>query len=264
MTDESKLIVRPKQSDSLLSLSKLRSGLIARGRMDASVLVVPSRSEPTETFVPSFKPFKAEKKWASSWDGTRDPYPEFGNEIFRSSVDAEWAKTFDRIGLAWEYQPLKFDMGPTYFSYTPDFRVTGLSVPDSSRALYIEVKHFPDNVDLSKYVRFTQWYNCDLLVLAHAKGGVLRPNKERFFLALRCAHCNTYDCFSCNESPEDDYKPLHEVGRPHPDCEGERLERIVLHSYFLIQAGTIRKGQVVLPDRTKSGQKLSSTGRHIS
>ena len=37
MSDESQLQVRPKDGDSSLSLSRVRSGLIARGRRDAAM-----------------------------------------------------------------------------------------------------------------------------------------------------------------------------------------------------------------------------------
>jgi hypothetical protein len=237
-------------------------------------------------FVRSFEPFKAEKKLISAWAEkkqmeyweehgcidysdawTRGNYPygygvdrdadgnvsgEF-KEMFRSSAEVEWAKTFDQLGLSWEYEPLKFDMGPDHVTYTPDFRVEGLSIPDSNRPLYIEVKRFPDDVDLTKYVRFTEWYNCDLLVLAHRDGGVLQPKKENYFLVLTCKGCNIYNCISCHELPTDDYK------LPYYVCHGEPLERIVVRNYFLIQAGTIGKGRVMLPDRTSSGRQISYT-----
>ena len=47
MTDESQLQVRPKDGDSSLSLSKVRSGLIARGLSDAASLAGPSSPEST-------------------------------------------------------------------------------------------------------------------------------------------------------------------------------------------------------------------------
>lgn len=124
----------------------------------------------------------------TEWEAAGRPiqnYPwiyEYDYDLFRSRAEVEWAKTFDLLGLPWESEPLKFDMGPKHVSYTPDFRVTGLSIPGSNRPLYLEVQRFPDEVDLTKYVRFTGWYNCDLLVLAHMKGGVLRPKKEKYFL----------------------------------------------------------------------------------
>jgi hypothetical protein len=142
-------------------------------------------------------------------------------------------------------------MGPKHVSYTPDFRVKGLSIPGSDRPLYIEVKRFPDEVDLTKYVRFTEWYNCDLLVLAHQKGGVLKPKKERSFLVLRCPSCNTYDCFACDELPTEDYQPPY--GTPVCQaCQGP-FERIVIPNYFLIQEGTVGTGHAVLDRHPVSG-----------
>ena len=188
---------------------------------------IPQPSAYKTPFVLSFEPFKAEKKLISEWAEkkqmehwqnfgcvdetdiwTRGNYPYgYGidldtlrfKEVFRSKAEVEWVKTFDRLGLPWESEPLKFDMGPDYVSYTPDFRVTGLSIPGSDRALFIEVKRFPDDVNLTKYVRFTEWYNCDLLVLAHEQGGMPRPKKENYFLVFKCTHCGTYDCFSLND-----------------------------------------------------------------
>jgi TPR repeat protein len=48
VTDETRLQVRPKDDDSSLSLSKVRFGLIARGRRDAAILLGPSSPEPTD------------------------------------------------------------------------------------------------------------------------------------------------------------------------------------------------------------------------
>ena len=48
MTDESQLQVRPKDGDSSLSLSKVRSGLIARGLSDAAILAGPPSPKPTD------------------------------------------------------------------------------------------------------------------------------------------------------------------------------------------------------------------------
>lgn len=220
-------------------------------------------------FIPSFQPFKPEKilrsKWAEEkqqeeWEEfgavlTRDNYPFWYGidletlrykELFRSSAEVEWARTFDRLRLPWEYEPLKFDMGPTHVSYTPDFKVTGLSISHSTRPLYIEVKRFPDDVDLTKYVRFTEWYDCDLLVLAHKKGGILRPKKQRYFLVLRCTRCNTHDCFSCIELPHEDYHPSYWPSLCQ-HCQGP-FERMVVPNYFLIQAGRVDTRRVVLPE----------------
>ena len=49
MTDESNLQIRPKEGDSSLSLSTVRSGLIARGRRDAEVLLTTRTIELSDT-----------------------------------------------------------------------------------------------------------------------------------------------------------------------------------------------------------------------
>ncbi len=247
-------------------------------------------------FVPSFRPFKperrntagVEKNQQEEWEEfgaelTKDTYPYgYGwdadpnhptypyKERFRSQAEIEWAEAFDRLGLLWEYEPMKFDMGAKYFSYTPDFRVTGLSVPDSGRALYIEIKRFPDEeMYLTKYVRFTAWYNCDLLVLAHEqcdirrkRGDVLKPKNQRYLLILRCPHCNNCDWLPCDDLPTHDYK-LSDQDQyfatalsqpPHEPCVcAEKPERIVVPNYFLIQAGEICTQRLLLPDTSGGG-----------
>jgi hypothetical protein len=92
-------------------------------------------------FTPAYLPFKAERIRFRG-DECIDQYPHWwGGEHFRSVAEAEWARAFDRLGLPWEYEPLKFDMGP-HFSYCPDFRVEGLIAP-TGRDLFIEIKRFP-------------------------------------------------------------------------------------------------------------------------
>ena len=303
-------------------------------------LVVPNAQIPQvgvrgTAFVPAFKPFKPERKnteWVEKKQ--QEEWEQFGDvlthstyrygylerdtdgyftgrfkEMFRSPVEAEWAEAFDGLGLQWEYEPLKFDMGPKHFSYTPDFKLAGLSIPDSNRPLYIEVKWFGEDMDLTKYVRFTEWYNCDLLVLAHydrnlwerakrwrarPRPNVLKLEKERYLLVLRCTQCNAHDCFPYNEFPTDDYIRLVErrppkpysrrksdyyealetfpfgyrleadgtfwltTERDHPSaCQEQPIERIVVPDDFLIQAGSIGRGRVVLPDGTTSGGQIS-------
>ncbi|MGD1096389.1 MAG: hypothetical protein ABSB35_30900 [Bryobacteraceae bacterium] len=76
-------------------------------------------------------------------------------------------------------------------------------------------------MNLTKYVRFTEWYDCDLLVLADTaksrkyncdlrilardKDGLSRTKKEKYFLVLRCITCDTYDWFPCDELPTTRY-----------------------------------------------------------
>ena len=63
---------------------------------------------------------------------------EYGGTTFRSQLEARWAAYFDRRGIAWEYEPAKFD------GWTPDFRL----VMDGAE-VYAEVKpvsEFPMDV----------------------------------------------------------------------------------------------------------------------
>jgi hypothetical protein len=256
-------------------------------------------------FVPSIQPFKPERKntdWVEKrqqeeWKAcgatlTPDTYRHLGGPFhhalfddgygwdrFRSEVEVEFATAFDRLGLQWEYEPLKFDMGPRHVSYTPDFKVAGLSIPGSNRPLYIEVKWFGEEMNLTKYVRFTKWYNCDLLVLAHydrdlwkraqrwkarPRPDVLKPSMHMYYLILRCKQCDCYIDFACDELPAEDYLPTDQeygfdspirqrepcVCRPYPwwmHDQGKPVERLVVEDWFLIQAGVVGRGHVVLP-----------------
>ena len=58
---------------------------------------------------------------------------EYGGTTFRSQLEARWAAYFDRRGIAWEYEPARFD------GWTPDFRL----VLDGAQA-YAEVKPVSD------------------------------------------------------------------------------------------------------------------------
>ena len=42
---------------------------------------------------------------------------EYGGTTFRSQLETRWAAYFDRRGIAWEYEPVRFD------GWTPDFRL---------------------------------------------------------------------------------------------------------------------------------------------
>ena len=42
---------------------------------------------------------------------------EYGGVTFRSQLEARWAAYFDRHGIPWEYEPVRFD------GWTPDFRL---------------------------------------------------------------------------------------------------------------------------------------------
>jgi hypothetical protein len=53
---------------------------------------------------------------------------------FRSTYEVRAARSFDRLGMRWEYEPKRFDLGGSY-TYLPDFYL-----PDED--MYVEVKGY--------------------------------------------------------------------------------------------------------------------------
>ena len=87
-------------------------------------------------------------RWAASVaPDTLDPahtpiITEYAGATFRSQLEARWAAWFDKRGIAWEYEPARFD------GWTPDFRLALDGVET-----YAEVKpvrEFP--VDLARRI----------------------------------------------------------------------------------------------------------------
>ena len=72
---------------------------------------------------------------------------EYGGTTFRSQLEARWAAWFDKRGIAWEYEPARFD------GWTPDFRL----VMDGVET-YAEVKpvsEFP--MDVAQRILNSGW-----------------------------------------------------------------------------------------------------------
>ena len=79
---------------------------------------------------------------------------EYGGTTFRSQLEARWAAWFDKRGMAWEYEPARFD------GWTPDFR---LALNDGEA--YAEVKpvaEFP--MDVAQRMLNSGWTG-DILIL---------------------------------------------------------------------------------------------------
>jgi hypothetical protein len=52
------------------------------------------------------------------------PVTAFGRR-FRSTTEARWAVFLTELGVAWEYEPETYDLGPPLGWYLPDFWLTG-------------------------------------------------------------------------------------------------------------------------------------------
>lgn len=63
--------------------------------------------------------------------------------LFRSKLEADWARTFDGLGLEWEYEPEGMYLGNLF--YLPDFWL-----PAAKQ--YVEVKGVMDEMSLRKAV----------------------------------------------------------------------------------------------------------------
>ena len=56
---------------------------------------------------------------------------EYKGVVFKSRLEAKWAKFFDSNGIEWEYESVRFKSGAV--RYTPDFALFG-------RRIYVEIK----------------------------------------------------------------------------------------------------------------------------
>jgi len=64
---------------------------------------------------------------------------------FRSRLEARWACFFDTLGIAWEYEPQGYLVGPDARPYLPDFWLPGEKV-------WAEVKGSQDQLDIALLV----------------------------------------------------------------------------------------------------------------
>lgn len=75
---------------------------------------------------------------------------DYGDHRFRSRLEARWALFFDRVGIAWDYEPEGFSL-PVNGRYLPDFWL-----PESS--CYVEIKPFlkPETKETGKCKELSQ------------------------------------------------------------------------------------------------------------
>lgn len=82
---------------------------------------------------------------------------DYGDYRFRSRLEARWALFFDRVGIAWDYEPEGFSL-PVNGRYLPDFWL-----PEN--ACYVEIKPFlkPEPKETAKCKELSQEHSVLLI-----------------------------------------------------------------------------------------------------
>jgi len=113
----------------------------------------------------------------------------YKNIIFRSNLEASYAKTFDSLGIEWEYEIEGYQIDD--IRYLPDFwlpqiktvlEVKGPLVPGAEKA-----------EALAKSIKNPDWWNQKILVLIGDEKGSIKLAEDRTDVALaQCAECDKY------------------------------------------------------------------------
>lgn len=69
----------------------------------------------------------------------------YAGHRFRSRLEARWAVFFDRVGIAWEYEPEGYLVGPNRKPYLPDFWLP-------EQGVWVEVKGTEELLDVELVV----------------------------------------------------------------------------------------------------------------
>jgi hypothetical protein len=89
-------------------------------------------------------PEHAAKILGRMWHG---PKPEYNGTRFRSSYEVRFAQACDAAGIAWQYEPTRFNLDTC--SYLPDFYLPALNI-------YVEVKGYFSEESQQKVALFRQ------------------------------------------------------------------------------------------------------------
>lgn len=116
---------------------------------------------------------------------------------FRSTLEADWACTFDALGWAWQYEPVGVDLSDGTW-YRPDFYLPSQRVwaevkgPHNERVVKPELLHEALGID--------EWeWSADLVVILRPPGPgevaqweSVAPGQD--IVIVRCPEC-WHDCF---------------------------------------------------------------------
>lgn len=143
----------------------------------------------------------------------------YGGTWFASTLEADWAATFDGWGWYWEYEPEAVRL-PDGTAYRPDFRLP-------AQGVWCEVKG-PHNERLNKArqlqaaLQYEPWHwASDLVVVLRPSGpgevacweGV---NEQSVIGMMRCHECDRYGFIDCVELPRCRY---HISTNPVKSCD---------------------------------------------
>lgn len=125
---------------------------------------------------------------------------------FRSTLEADWAATFDHLGWYWEYEPVALDLGAGML-YLPDFRLPG-------QRAWVEVKGPHDEgLDKTRQVlrTITAGHRGDLVLVARPAGpgnvaSWHSADGDHSVGITRCGTCNQW-CF--NQPRADQWRCRH-------------------------------------------------------
>lgn len=159
---------------------------------------------------------------------------EVAGVTLRSRPEAYWALFFEHLGIEWQYEPRKFEMGDT--TYTPDFYL-----PQSR--MWVEVKAYDG--DLKE--KFPKYVEAVATVLS-GSAGLLLLNQNTF------RQCR-------NQTPLSAY-PIHTALVPDPDSRSGVSSASALFEKTgpVVLDGT---NQWVFPDSFSDRRHETRLSRHI-
>jgi len=93
---------------------------------------------------------------------------KYNNHLFRSRLEARWAKFFDYLDISYLYELEGFDLGSAGF-YLPDFFLPGIparNFPQNQKGIWKEIKPFsPDGIYREKLESLVEYTHCSLILL---------------------------------------------------------------------------------------------------
>lgn len=155
---------------------------------------------------------------------------EYRGITFRSTLEADWAATFDSLGIYWQYEPLALLL-PSGQMYLPDFYLPTLKTWAEVKGPHME--RFAKAAELSETLRHAGdgpgWKEQVHVVVLEAAGpgneaSWRLPDEDRVLMGAECGEWDNrftwYDtkCWCCNQENIGAlhyfYWPASAIGRP--------------------------------------------------